>query len=118
MLVLSVIAGSGCGRRVGEATAEQRLDQLAGLRVDMSLDSLGRAVPWLACRRTAAGARFDHTCSWEAGGYSALVATLDMRLAQIGVVWIGSGQQRALPSAARRAKTRPRAPFRGRCSAQ
>ena len=92
VLVLSVIGGSGCGRRVGEATAEQRLDQLAGLQVDMSLDSLGRAVPWLVCRPTAAGARFDHTCSWEAGGYSALVATLDMRLAQIGVVWIGSGR--------------------------
>jgi hypothetical protein len=58
----------------------------------MSLDSLGWAVPWLLCRLARAGARFDHTCSWEGGGFSALAGTLDHRLAQIGVVWIGSGQ--------------------------
>ena len=89
VLLVLVIGGWGCGR---EPTAAQRLDQLARLPADMSLDSLRRAVPWLQCRPNAAGARFDHTCSWEASGYSALAATLDNRLAQIGVVWIGSGR--------------------------
>ena len=91
-LLLLVIGGWGLVRRLREHAAEQRLDELARLPADMLLDSLRQAVPWLLCRPAGAGARFDHTCSWEAGGLSALAATLDGRLAQIGVVWVGSGR--------------------------
>lgn len=92
VLSLLVIGTRGLVRRSRERTAEQRIEELVGLPADISLDSLHRVAPWLRCHPNAAGAKFDHTCMWEANGFSALVATLDMRLAQIGVVWIGNGR--------------------------
>ncbi len=89
---LLALGGWGCARASREPSAEQRIDELARLPADMSLDSLRRAAPWLVCRTAKVGARFDHVCSWEASGFSVRAGTLDMRLAQIGVVWIGSGR--------------------------
>ena len=87
-----LLGGWGCARPSREPSARQRIDQLAGLPADMSLDSLRQTAPWLVCRLAKAGAPYDHTCAWEGGGFSALAGTRDHRLAQIGVVWIGNGQ--------------------------